>query len=523
MWLHTNYNYLMNHSKNIEVLLICEGTFPYNTGGVSTWANDLCTRIEDVDFTVYSINANVERSTKYHLGDRIKKVIQVPMWSSEEPFDCLDYGIKYSKILQKRELTTESAIASSFSQSFKTFIEEIYATEKTIEVIDQCFHRMWQFFQKYDYKKTMSSAVVWNSFKEALISVIPKEELEDITLEDTTTAMRWIYRFLIPMAIKVPKVDIAHITISGIAVLPALALKYKYNTPILVTEHGVFIRERLIAISSAEYPYFLKKMLINFSECITKLVYYHATKITTVSKFNLSWETFYGANAAKINVVYNGVDHTRFKPLPKPEPLLNIPTVVAAARIFDLKDIITMIRVCHEVRKSIPNVQFLVYGNKDAVPEYTFACEELIASLNLKEHFHLKGFHHNPSKLYSEGDLSILTSISEGFPYTVIESMSCGIPVVSTDVGGVSEALDETCGFICKPKDYQDIADKVITLLNDPDLRREMGDSARKRVISNFTINSFTTAFKDIYKGLGNKDVKLKETKETSVEIAVPQ
>ena len=513
----------MNNSKKIEVLLICEGTFPYNTGGVSTWANDLCTRIENVDFTIYSINAKVEFESKYNLGAGIKDVIQVPMWSSEEPFDCVDYGIKYSKILEKRELTTEEAIANSFSEIFKTFIQEIYSSKKSIEVIDHCFYKMWQFFQKHDYKETMSSAVVWNSFKEALTAVIPKEELEKITLEDTTTAMRWIYRFLIPMAIKVPKVDISHITISGIAVLPALALKYKYNTPILVTEHGVLIRERLIAISSADYPYFLKKMLINFSECITKLVYYHATKITTVSKFNLSWETFYGANAAKIDVVYNGVDHNRFKPLPKPDALVNVPTVVAAARIFDLKDILTMIRTCDEVRKTVPNVQFLVYGNKDAVPEYTLACEELIADLELSENFQLKGFHNEPHELYAEGDLSILTSISEGFPYTVIESMSCGIPVVSTDVGGVSEALDETCGFVCKPKDYKDIASKVVLLLNNEPLRIKMGENARKKIVSNFTINSFTTAFETIYEDLRSTDMSSNETQEKRFETAILQ
>lgn len=513
----------MNHSEKIEVLLICEGTFPYNTGGVSTWANDLCTRIENVDFTIYSINANVERKSKYTLGERIKKVIQVPMWSSEEPFDCVDYDIKYSKILQKRELTTELAIANSFAEYFKIFIKEIYSLEKSVEIIDECFFKMWQFFQKYDYKKTMSSAVVWNSFKEALISVIPKSELKEITLQDTTTAMRWIYRFLIPMAIKVPKAHVSHITISGVAVLPALALKYKYNTPILVTEHGVFIRERLIAISSADYPYFLKKMLINFSECITKLVYFHATKITTVSKFNLSWETFYGASASKIELIYNGVDHTLFQPLPKPEHLINIPTVVAAARIFDLKDILTMIRVCNEVRKTIPNVQFLVYGNKDAVPEYTLACIELIAELGLTENFHLKGFHRSPHELYAEGDVSILTSISEGFPYTVIESMSCGIPVVSTDVGGVSEALDDTCGFICKPKDHKGIANRVIELLNDNELRTKMGARAREKVIQNFTINNFINAFEEVYENLRYTKKEHVVTEDNNVKTAILQ
>ncbi len=500
----------MTQSKNpINVLLITEGTYPYNGGGVSTWAHDLCSKTKGIDFTLYSINAGVEVTPRYTLTNNVKNIIQVPMWSPEEPFDCVNYNIKYSKILKAREFTSEDIIVNSFVPNFKSFIEEIYAETHSLKTLNICFYKMWRFFQKYDYKKTMTSEAVWNTFCEVISNVLPEDELNRIPLEDMTTAMRWIYRFLIPMAIEVPKMDISHITISGIAVIPALALKYKYNTPILVTEHGVFIRERLIAISTADYSYFLKKMLINFSECITKLVYYHASKITTVSKFNVSWEKFYGAELSKIEVIYNGVDENLFKPRPKPEHLTNIPTVVAAARIFDLKDILTMIRTCAEVVKKIPKVQFLIYGNKNAVPEYTLECENLIKELQVENNFFLKGFHNKPELIYSEGDISILTSISEGFPFTVIESMSCGIPVVATDVGGVTEAIDDTCGLVCKPKDYVEIAQNVVKLLENQQLRSWMGENARNKVTANFTIETFIKSFEKTYQNLGQKTTNL--------------
>jgi glycosyltransferase involved in cell wall biosynthesis len=86
--------------------------------------------------------------------------------------------------------------------------------------------------------------------------------------------------------------------------------------------------------------------------------------------------------------------------------------------------------------------------------------------LDLEDNFFLAGYHDKPHQLFCEGDISILTSISEGFPYTVLESMSCGIPVVATDVGGVTEAL-EKCGFICKPKDFEALGQSVVTLLQD--------------------------------------------------------
>ncbi|MEE9364019.1 MAG: GT4 family glycosyltransferase PelF [Cellulophaga sp.] len=488
--------------EKTDILLITEGTYPYNFGGVSTWAHSLCNKVSNVNYTLFAINAGVETKPKYPLSSNVKKIIQVPMWSSEEPLDCMDYDIKYSTILKSRERTSEKRISSLFAPYFKKFIKELYAEEQSVEVLNDCMYEMWNFFQKYDYKVAMSSETVWNTFCEVIKSALPKEELDKVSLEEVTIAMRWIYRFLIPIAIDVQKVDISHVTISGIAVLPALSLKYKYNTPILVTEHGVFIRERLIAISAADYSYFLKKMLISFSEGITKLVYSQASQITTVSKFNIGWEKFYGADASKIKLIYNGVDHNVFIPRPKPEHLKDIPTVVAAARIFDLKDILTMIRTCDLVRKSIPNVRFLVYGNKDAVPEYTEECESLIEELGIQQNFFLAGFHNKPELIYSEGDISILTSISEGFPYTVIESMSCGVPVVSTDVGGVTEALDDTCGFVCKPKDCQEISEKVIKLLENKKLRDWMGENARKKVKDNFTIENFISDFEKTYNSL---------------------
>jgi len=151
-----------------------------------------------------------------------------------------------------------------------------------------------------------------------------------------------------------------------------------------------------------------------------------------------------------------------------------------------------MIKTCAYVKEHIPNVRFLIYGNKNAVPEYTKECEDLIDKLNLQDNFSLAGFHNNPSKLYLEGDISILTSISEGFPFTVIESMSCGIPIVATDVGGVSEAIvDGESGFICKPKDHQDIGKRVVQLLQDEDLRNQIGINARQKVLESFTIDKF--------------------------------
>ena len=76
----------------IKVMLITEGTYPYNGGGVSTWAHILCDRVNNVDFTLYSINAFFEEKPKYELSENVEKVIQVPLWTPDEPYDYVSYG-----------------------------------------------------------------------------------------------------------------------------------------------------------------------------------------------------------------------------------------------------------------------------------------------------------------------------------------------------------------------------------------------------------------------------------------------
>jgi len=491
-------------NKKYDVLLILEGTYPYNGGGVSTWSHMLCNDIKNVNFILYSINAQYESKSKYELSENVKAIVQVPLWSPLEPQEMIYYGKHFYTIVDEKEELDEAMITEEFVPIFRRMITNIYSDTRKAEDFDDVIFRMWYFFQFHDYKKTMQSMAVWRTFCDLAVE-LNRNTKEEATLNDLTFGMRWIYRFLIPLSIDVPKADISHLTISGFPVIPALVLKYKYNTPMIATEHGVFIRERLLAINSSEYSYFLKKMLIKFSESITELVYYKADLILSVNKFNMIWEKMYGANPEILEVIYNGIDHNLFAPAPKPEALKGIPTVVAAARIFDLKDIITMIKSCHVVKQQIPNVQYLVYGDNNAVPEYTKECEDLIAKLELQNNFKLAGYHSKPHQLFCEGDISILTSISEGFPYTVLESMSCGIPVVATDIGGVYEALDENCGFLCKPKDYEEIGTCVIHLLQNEELRKQMESNEPQKVIENFTIGKFIREYEEAYeKVMGN-------------------
>lgn len=99
---------------------------------------------------------------------------------------------------------------------------------------------------------------------------------------------------------------------------------------------------------------------------------------------------------------------------------------------------------------------------------------------------------------YAAGNVVMLSSISEGFPFTLIEAMSCGRATVSTDVGGVREAVGDT-GLVVPPRDPSAMATAALTLLGDPVRRRSMGEAARLRVIEQFTLRQTIDSFRAIY------------------------
>jgi hypothetical protein len=96
----------------------------------------------------------------------------------------------------------------------------------------------------------------------------------------------------------------------------------------------------------------------------------------------------------------------------------------------------------------------------------------------------------------------VLCSISEGFPYTLIEAMTCGRPCVATDVGGVTEAAGDT-GLVVPPRHPAELAQACLTLLRDRELRKRLGDAARLRALEYFTVDRAISAFDEIYMFLG--------------------
>jgi len=500
-----------------KVLFLTEGSYPFTGGGVSTWSHILLEGLaSQVDFVIMTITGDEKQKIRYQLPANVKKMLHLPLWCQPDPLIHYDDQQSYYDIIRKRMNTTPEIIQESFLPYFDRFLDLLFSNIPDVYRVGEIFYHFRLYFDQYDYKTTIQHPAIWQRFLEKIPASVRKGWGRNVqstpTISDATTGLQWLYYFMLPLSVDLPEADLSHTTLAGFPGLVALAAKLTRGTPYVITDHGVFIRERLLNLNQSDFSPFSKALLASLSVLITKTVYAYADMILPVTNFNKRWEERMGVNERKIRVIPNGIDPSEFRPTPKPGQNKDHPVVVAAAQVGPLKDILTMIRVCDEVRKVIPSVRFLVYGSTDWDKPYTEKCRRLIRELGLENHFVFGGFHERPQKLFNEGDISLVTSISEGFPYVVLESMSCARPVVATDVGGIRDALDD-CGILCKPGDVQALADAVTRLLLDDDLRVRLGRKARERVLLRYTREQSISSYLEVYKeltGRGKLDLKQK-------------
>ncbi len=485
-----------------SVLLTTEGTYPFVGGGVSTWCDLLCSELEEIDFSIMALTGSPLAEVRYTLPANIKHLVQVPLWGMAEPAEHVDPEIGLLGIAMRRSATSEDMIEAHFVPLLETLLDGL-ATEPTdpldVTAIGDALDRMSTWFIDHDWGTTWKSRAAWEAFcgsaqRARYGGVEP-------TVWELTTGLRWLHFFLMPLAVPLPRTTIVHATIAAFAALPGIVAKARWGTPFLLTEHGVAVRERYIAVASQEMAPWAGRFLVALSSVIARVAYAHADVISPVADYNRRWELRHGAEPDRIRTIYNGVDPAVFKPRPRPAGDGGRPTVVAAARVFPLKDVETMIRAAAVTREQVPNVRYLVYGSLDADIPYVERCRALVTELGLEDTFELAGLHDSPADLFCEGDISILSSISEGFPYTVLESMACGRPVVATDVGGVREALDGF-GIVVPPRDPVALGEGAARLLLDHQLRSELGRRSREEVLARYRIEHSISAYRFLYEEL---------------------
>jgi glycosyltransferase involved in cell wall biosynthesis len=146
-----------------------------------------------------------------------------------------------------------------------------------------------------------------------------------------------------------------------------------------------------------------------------------------------------------------------------------------------------------------PRARFVILGRGDEKE----ALANLAAELGVTDYLVFAGYQEDMARFYSAMDVSVLTSLTEGLSIALLESMSHGLPVVVTRVGGNPEVvMDGETGFLVPPKNSAAFAEKVVCLLQDRDLRSRMGNAARVRIDREFRLGDVAARYLRIYEEL---------------------
>jgi len=484
--------------SRIKITLTGEGTYPYVTGGVSTWVDLLVKELGNIDFTIMPILMHPYVKSKFEIPSNVLKITKIPLWGTEEPTEYVkegDFSIIYrSKLRTLKEIEAQDKLI----ELLEYLIDFIYSKEDDYEKLGDVIVDFHDFFHEYDYHESFRSLEVWEAYKKKMETIFDNEVEELPSVHDMIEGLRLLYRFFITLLAPVEESDIYHSSAAAFCGLPCIIAKKKYGTKFLLTEHGIYVREQYLYASRMGVPPRTKEFLLGMISMIVKLNYHFADVISPVCDYNQRWEKAWGADEDKLLTIYNGVDPFVFRKIP--QKFTGRKTVVMVARIDPLKDIETYLRTCELVKKAFPDVLFKLYGPV-VDQDYYDKCYELYEELQLQDNFEFSGSTSSPAHAYNEGDVVMLTSISEAFPFVVIEAMACEKVVVSSDVGGTKEVL-EGYGHVVKPKDIKAFADAVIEVFEDTQKTHKMEIEARKKVLDGFIIEDMVQNYHQLYNSL---------------------
>jgi len=202
----------------------------------------------------------------------------------------------------------------------------------------------------------------------------------------------------------------------------------------------------------------------------------------------------------KIDVVYNGISLSRVEGR-EAARVLNADacgdgSVAIIASLTKKKDHGTFLEAAGIVSKELPGARFLVVGDGPL----RSSISERVESMGLSESVVLTGPTDDIASLLASVDVSVLTSLKEGCSNVVLESMAAGKPLVVTDVGGNRELVDAgRTGYLVPAGDARGMAEHIIKLLRDPELRERMGRAGRERVRERYTADRMVEHTIDIY------------------------
>ena len=465
----------------MKICIISEGCYPYTVGGVSGWLHSMIQTFPKQEFVLLSIIANREQSGKfaYRLPENVTEVHEVYL----EDLDWGSANKRHKSRLNKREYHALRSLL----------------LDQEVE-----WSALFDYFR--DNEVSINQLLMGEDFYHAVVDCY-NLQYPDIVFSDFLWTMRSMYLPLfLALSTEIPEADVYHAVSTGYAGIIGSMGKHFYKSQFILSEHGIYTREReeeLIKADWVQRTY--KNIWIRQFKKMSKVAYETADVVTGLYGHACELQQELGCDKNKTIITPNGIDYKKFENLPtvKPENRGFI-HVGAILRVAPIKDVKTMIQAFAYAKKRCPRLKLWIMGPYDEEPEYAAECFKMAEQLELSD-IEFTG-RINVTDYLGWMDMTILTSISEGQPLTILESFAAYVPVIATDVGncrGLLYGEDDDfgkAGILTHIMNIEEIANAMVYMAENPEERRRMAKVGYQRLIRKYKIEDMKKNYEGIYR-----------------------
>lgn len=495
--------------KQADIALLLEGTYPYVAGGVSSWVADMLRAYPQYRFAIVFIGGRAADygAPRYALPDNVVHFEEIFLFDQDrqvpmaEPSHCPQAAMRQIRDLHDDFGLMGREIGSRLADVLPLVVPGGPVTEQLFLYGQQSWDEIRTRYEKYCTDPSFT-----DYFWTVRIMHIPLWKLIGVA------------EALIP-------VKLCHAVSTGYAGFLGALLQIRRQIPLLLSEHGIYTKERQIDLFQSEWirdnrsllernfvqvPYF-QELWMRFFRTLGAMAYDAATVISALYEGNRARQIQDGAVPERTRVIPNGIEIDRYRPLREQRPAVIPPVAVLIGRVVPIKDIKTFIRAVFIGARQRTDLQGWIVGPEDEDPDYVQECQALIAALELEDRVRMLGFR-DVREILPQVGLVVLSSISEGLPLVILEAYAAGVPVVATDVGACRELIEGQgsadralgpSGRIVRMADSAGLSDAMLEMLDDPQAWRQAQQAGIERVERYYSRARMVETYAHIYRDLG--------------------
>jgi polysaccharide biosynthesis protein PelF len=468
----------------MKVCLIVEGAYPYVTGGVSSWIQQMLLKFKDIEFVIQTlvVNRNEKREFKYRIPENVSEIHEIYLLDD----DYIDRDNKHFKMRKNQYKALESLV----------FGDEVD------------WKNIFYFFQNINVSldHLLTSKDFLNMTKNYYC-----RNFENAVFTDFLWTMRSMYLPLFLLLKNKPvEADLYHSMSTGYSGVFGSMAKFIYNKPLLISEHGIYTREREEEIIKANWVKGLYKDLwihqfYKFSKCS----YDFADEVTALFDGAREFQIEHGCPTEKTNIIHNGVNMSEFEGLQEKEPDDKYINAGAVLRITPIKDVKTMIYAFHLAKKQVSNLKLWIMGPLDEKPKYVQECRQLVTDLQIEDVIFTGKV--NVKDYLGKMDYLLLSSLSEGQPLVILEGFAAKKPFISTNVGDCISLIyghnDEIgkAGIIVPAMNPEKMSEAMVRMAKEKSMRLQMGLNGYNRVNKYYQNDMVFKQYRQLYNSLFKK------------------